>query len=73
MKNYEDIFPPEDKNISAFEYMVLYNALIGELEDSIKKKKYLIDKYQKEMRDIELQINSIKKAKLRAYNQLKED
>ena len=64
---------PDEPLISAYEYMVIYNSLKGDLEEDIKRRKSMIKRYQEEINDLETRLTSIKNAKLRAFNKLKED
>lgn len=57
---YDQIF------ISYAEYMNIYRALLGDLEESVKKKQQLIKRYEQEIKDLNKRIESIKIAHDRA-------
>lgn len=73
---------PEAPKILSYEYMVIWNSLIGEIDRQISKKmsqvkwckdenKYLKLHYEQELTSLRTWKDSIEKAKLRAFN--KED
>ena len=64
---------PDEPSISPYEYMAIYNSLKGMLKEDIKRRRNIIKRYQEEINDLETRLISIKNAKLRAFNQLKED
>ena len=70
MLEYEAIYTYDDREVSATEYMALYNALIGDLTDDIKKKQHLIKRYTEEIADINQRIESIQKAKERTFKEV---
>ena len=65
MKERYDL-PQSKYDLLIHEYEVLYRSLMGDLEESIKIKKHLIDRYQKDINDIATREESIKQAKRRA-------
>jgi archaellum component FlaC len=78
MLEYEDVFgnasDEYDKLKDQFnrlksEYEILYRALVGDLEESIKIKRHLIERYQKDVNDLDMRKRSIIEAKRRAYNE----
>ena len=78
MTEHEDVFDNADDAMSRLqdkydtlkrEYVILYNALMGDLEESKRIKSHLIDRYQKDSNDIESRIQSIKNAKQRTLEE----
>lgn len=65
---YDELKEKYDKLV--IEYDVLYRALMGDLEESIKMKTHLIDRYQKDINDISTRQESIKQAKKRTKEEL---
>jgi len=51
-----------------WEYDNLYKALMGDLEESKRIKRHLVERYTQDIKDIEMRIESVKQAKRRAYN-----
>jgi len=47
------------------EYIILYNALMGHLDEAKKRKLYHIDRNPKELNDIKMTEDSIKQARVR--------
>lgn len=52
--------------ISYTEYLNLYRALIGDLEEAKKRKEYIIKRNQTDIIDLNKRIESVKKARSRA-------
>ena len=86
MKNYETYTgkDPDEPPIPASEYNLLYMSLIGEIQKQIKKtlsqiryckedEPYLKKHYEQKLNELYQWETSIKNAKLRAFNKLKED
>ena len=58
--------------VSWAEYMNIYRALIGDLEENKKRKEYIIKKNQADIIDINERIKSIEKAHQRAEEEINE-
>ena len=71
-ENADDAYDRLEKDFEELktEYIILYNAIMGDLEESQRIKVHLIDRYQKDGNDIAQRILSIKNARRRS---LKED
>ena len=72
MLEYEDVFGnaqdayehlKKKYDVLKHEYNILYNTLAGDLEEDIRIKRHLIDRYQKDVNDLNMRYLSIKKAK----------
>ena len=51
------------------EYIILYNALMGTLEESKAIKRHMMDWYVKDSNDLDMTITSIKTARKRALKE----
>ena len=51
------------------EYIILYNALMGHLEESKSIKRHMMDRYTKDSNDLDMTITSIKTARVRALKE----
>jgi len=51
------------------EYIILYNALMGHLEESKAIKRHMMDRYVKDSNDLDMTITSIKTARKRALKE----
>ena len=64
----EDVFEKADDAYDRLEKDNLYKALMGDLEESKRIKRHLVERYTQDIKDIEMRIESVKQAKRRAYN-----
>ena len=66
---YDFLFSANDEEpqIKPYEYMVLYNSIMGDLKEDLKKKERVIKYAKKDIEDIQRRIDSIHNAKLRAF------
>jgi hypothetical protein len=58
-----------DYEMLSKEYIILYNALMGHLEESKAIKRHMMDRYVKDSNDLDMTITSIKTARKRALKE----
>jgi hypothetical protein len=59
----------QDMSTLIKEYIILYNALMGHLEESKSIKRHMMDRYTKDSNDLDMTIQSIKTARTRALKE----